>query len=266
MGVAGDPKRCHSAAHATQFQDASVVAAYAYRPSYPEALFDVLEQLLAGQPRTVLDIGCGTGELSRRLAGRVARIDALDISEPMIAVARRSPGGADPRINWIVGGAEDAPVDPPYGLVTAGQSLHWTDWDVTLPRLATLLAPGAYLAIVEREHASLPWDTEVLTLIQRYSTNHDFVAYNLIDELAARGLFAVAGRHTTAPVRFEQSVDAYSESFHSMNGLSRDRMSGAAAGAFDRGLRRLLEDAGVRESVVLEVSGLVTWGHPGRKT
>jgi F420H(2)-dependent quinone reductase len=52
-------------------------------------------------------------------------------------------------------------------------------------------------------------------------------------ELAARGLFKLIGIKTTAPVLFRQSVDAYVESFHARNGLSRDRMNANAAREFD---------------------------------
>lgn len=40
------------------------------------------------------------------------------------------------------------PLGPPYGLVTAGSSLHWMDWEVVLPRIGRLLSPEGCLAIV----------------------------------------------------------------------------------------------------------------------
>jgi SAM-dependent methyltransferase len=255
---------CHSGEYATQFQDASVVAAYVHRPPYPAAVFDLLEELVSGQPRAVLDIGCGTGDIARPLVERVARLDALDVSEPMIAAGKAQRGGDHPQLRWIVGCFEDIPLDPPYGLVTAGQSLHWTDWDIALPRIGSVLAAGAYLAIIERELLPAPWDAGVLELIQRYSTNVDFVPYNLIDELVQRDLFAVSGDRRTAPVPFQQSVEAYIESFHSMNGLSRERMSADAATAFDGGVRDLLGRHGCHGSVSTHVMGRVIWGRPHR--
>ena len=45
---------------------------------------------------------------------------------------------------------ETAPLDPPYALVTAGESLHWMAWEVVLPRFAAALVPGGLLAIADR--------------------------------------------------------------------------------------------------------------------
>src|SRR5690242_11835978 len=104
---------------AAAFQDASVAAAYRYRPAYAPAAIDLLTGLLSDRPRAVLDVGCGTGAVARALAPRVDRVDALDVSAAMVAAGRALPGGADPRLRWIVGRAEDAPLAPPYALITA---------------------------------------------------------------------------------------------------------------------------------------------------
>src|SRR5690348_10816627 len=96
------------------FQDAGIVAAYPNRPPYPPETFTILTGLLAPDaPRTVLDVGCGTGDLARRLAPLVERVGAVDLSAGMIARGKRLPGGADPRIRWIHAAAEDAPLAPP---------------------------------------------------------------------------------------------------------------------------------------------------------
>ena len=68
----------------------------------------------------------------------------------MIEEGERLPDGDHPGLRWLHGPVEEAALDPPYALVTAGESLHWMDWNVALPRFRELLAPGAHLAIVER--------------------------------------------------------------------------------------------------------------------
>src|SRR5439155_264812 len=106
------------------FTDREVASLYRHRPPYPKGVFDILARLLV-EPRTILDAGAGTGALARELVKIAARVDALDPSAPMIDEGRRLPNGAHPRLRWVIGRAEDGPVDPPYGLITCGASLHW---------------------------------------------------------------------------------------------------------------------------------------------
>src|SRR5438270_13066726 len=102
---------------AAAFEDRGVAASYRYRPQYPPAPFELLAGSIVDKPRAVLDIGCGTGFLARPLAPLVDRLDAVDVSAAMIEEGRHLPGGDDPRLRWIVGRVEDAPLDPPYALV-----------------------------------------------------------------------------------------------------------------------------------------------------
>jgi ubiquinone/menaquinone biosynthesis C-methylase UbiE len=61
-----------------------LVSAYPARPAYPSAVIALLADLVHDTPRVVLDIGCGTGELARRLALLVDRVDAVDFSSGML--------------------------------------------------------------------------------------------------------------------------------------------------------------------------------------
>ena len=124
-----------------------MVSAYPARPAYPSAVIALLADLVHDTPRVVLDIGCGTGELARRLALLVDRVDAVDFSAGMLDLGRRLSGGDVPTVNWIVGTAEDVALNGPYALITAGKSLHWMDWDVVLPRFARVLTARGVLAI-----------------------------------------------------------------------------------------------------------------------
>src|SRR5512134_2570577 len=103
-----------------QFRDRSIAEAYHNRPPYPDELFSILSRLVTKTPRTVLDVGCGTGDIARGLARYVDRIDAVDLSEAMIEEGKRLPSGDQPRINWIASRLESAPLNPPYTLVVAG--------------------------------------------------------------------------------------------------------------------------------------------------
>src|SRR6185436_20285760 len=99
--------------YASAFQESSVAAAYQHRPPYPPETFSVLASLIAGSPRSVLDVGCGTGVIARHLVESVDRVDAVDVSPAMIEQGKRAPHGDHPRLNWITGRAEEAPLAPP---------------------------------------------------------------------------------------------------------------------------------------------------------
>src|SRR5215469_15839095 len=142
---------------AARFQDQSVVDRYHLRLTYPPELFHLLSTLIVDEPRVVLDVGCGTGNIARPLAEYVERIDAVDWSAPMLERARTLPGGDSSKIRWQQGKTEDVELDPPYALITAGESLHWMDWNVVLPRFARLVAPNGMLTILYIEEQPLPW-------------------------------------------------------------------------------------------------------------
>jgi len=257
------PRPAHLApAYAAQFEDVSVAAAYHTRPPYPVELFQLLGALQpAGGVRAILDLGCGTGDVTLGLRGHAARIDAVDPSAAMLAVARRRRGARHPALRWIRGRAETCALRGPYSLVVAGDSLHWMEWSVVMPRLAGVLAPDAMLAIVTRDEVgTLPWAAELQELVRRHSTNREFRPYDLIEEIVSRGLFHEAGRRVTASVEFAQPLADYVESFHSRNGFSRQRM--ASAGEFDAALGRLVTrwcgDGVVRR----RVAARVVWGRP----
>jgi SAM-dependent methyltransferase len=242
------------------FRDVDVARAYRQRAPYPEETFAILESLLVG-PRTVLDAGAGTGALARRMLRFAKRVDAVDPSEAMIQEGRRLPGGTDPRLTWIRGAAEDAPLDPPYGLITTGQSLHWMQPDRVMARFAAALAPGARLAIVETDDGDYPLQQDMREMIGRYSElDHHTDFPDMILGLEATGRFVREGERRTAPVALRRSVDEYLEFLHSTSTLARLRL-GARAERFDTEVRELFARHGI-SIVEREVVGVVVWGRP----
>jgi SAM-dependent methyltransferase len=245
-----------------QYKDGSVAAAYHYRPPYPDAVFPVLARLVVGEPRFALDVGCGTGEIARHLVEYVDRVDAVDFSEAMVEEGKRLPGGDSPRINWIVGRVEDAPLNPPYGVVVAGMSLHCMDWDAVLPRICSVLMPGAVLAIVNRGEASAAWHDAVGRVIARYVPEKEYGASDIAADLERQGLFVKQGEERSAPVPFAQPLDKYVEAFHSTPGLSRERMKPEEAAAFDADMREALLPYSKGGMVEAQIVGKVVWGLP----
>jgi ubiquinone/menaquinone biosynthesis C-methylase UbiE len=258
-----DPRQASRDALAAAFAHPGVADAYQHRPPYPPEVLDVLEQITTDRPRRVLDIGAGEGALARPLARRFDQVDALDISAAMVEAGRRQPGGRQPNLRWIVGAAETGDVEAPYALVTAGASLHWMRWKQTLARIARVLTPNAFLAIVDHGHHDVPWSGELTEVIARHSRNpgHD-PSFSLVSTLTASGLMNFAGRAFSAPVRFRQPVAAYIEQFHSTSALAREWMPNEEAAAFDLAIEEIVRPYAVGGMLDMDVVGFVAWGRP----
>jgi SAM-dependent methyltransferase len=244
------------------FENADVVRNYKHRRPYPPEVFQILEGLLV-EPRTVLDAGCGTGGLTVGLARFAARVDAVDPSTAMLQEAHWLPGGDDARIRWILGVAESAPLDPPYGLITAGQSIHWMDPEVVMPRFRDALAPGGFLAIVDTESLYAPqvWRTEILALIQKFSpVKHHVGAIEFVQALVDSGRFVQEGESAAAPVEYEQSVDDYMAMLASTSSLSWTTL-GNRAGDFDDEARTIFARHRMT-TIRAELLAAVFWGRP----
>jgi SAM-dependent methyltransferase len=258
------------------FTDPAVARAYRQRAPYPPETFAILERLVV-EPRTVLDAGAGNGALARSMIRFARRVDAVDPSVAMIDEGRRLPGGDDPRLHWITGTAEEAPLDPPYGLISAGSSLHWMDQARVVPRFAAALAPGARLAILETDDGEHPLP-EMVQIFERYSelTHHT----DLPDMLstisrpkrvgcrhgsdaaleASGGWFVREGEQRTAAIGLRRSVEEYLEYLHSTSTLARVRL-GDRADRFDADVRDLFARHGM-SFIERQVVGVVVWGRP----
>ncbi len=161
------------------------------------ALDPLLVELAGGADAHILDLGCGTGELARRLAPRVGAVTAVDHSDRMIARARTLPGGDASNLQWIVGRVEDVALPGPYTSALAAQSFHWFDWTALRGRLDAWL-PTRRLVLADRREGPSPWSEALAPLYSRFSTNQDFEPFDLVEELTARRYLTIEGRLTAA--------------------------------------------------------------------
>lgn len=116
------------------------------RPGYPtEAVAWIAERLELRPGRTVLDLGAGTGKLTRALLGTGARVIAVEPGNAMRAELERAATGAEA----LCGSAEDIPL-PNAGVdaVTVGQAFHWFRHDAAIPELHRVLRAGGGVALV----------------------------------------------------------------------------------------------------------------------
>lgn len=247
--------------YAEQFKDTSIVEVYHHRPPYSDETIRLLLELVVDEPRAILDVGCGTGDLARWLVSEAQHVDAVDFSQAMLDKGKALSGGDHPHLNWMYGRVEDVALQPPYALITAGESLHWMQWEVIFPLFHRILTPHGYLAIVERRVEHSLWD-DLRSVIARFSTNREFRPYDPIEELEMRHLFQKHGSMLTHPVPFAQSGEAYIQSIHSMNGFSRERMGEKAAYAFDEEVRKVISPFLHDGVLTLSTFDMLVWGIP----
>ena len=140
------------------------------RPGYPD---EAVDWLLASHPRDVLDLGAGTGKLTRALVGRVSRLHAVDPSPNMLAQL----SVAVPTAIVAAGTAEHIPLpDDSVDAVLVAQAWHWVDPERAIPEVRRVLRPGGELGLIWNvRDESVPWVAE-LTRIMHGSAAEQFVA------------------------------------------------------------------------------------------
>ena len=135
--------------HGTVFN--RIAASYdRHRPAYPEELIDhacEVAGLAAGAE--VLEIGCGTGQLTRSLLARGLRVTAIEPGDNLIALARENLAGSGD-VHFTNTRLENVrlPGDH-FSAVFCASAIHWIDPDTGWRRAAEVLAPGGMLALIQ---------------------------------------------------------------------------------------------------------------------
>ena len=109
-------------------------------------------QMLPEEPGVTLDLGCGTGMLARRLAGRLARLICVDQSPNMLDRARMALGtGAGSRVEFRIGALEHLPLgNGEADTVIASMILHHIpEPGLALAEMFRVLRPGGRLILAE---------------------------------------------------------------------------------------------------------------------
>jgi len=148
-------------AHARSFGAAA--AAYERgRPSYPQ---EALDWLVPAQARRVLDLGAGTGKLTRQLVRRGLDVIAVEPSARM----REQLALVLPEVRTLPGTAERIPLeDAAVDAVLVAQAWHWMDPASAVPEVARVLTPSGQLGLLWNvRDERVPWVADLGGLLRQ---------------------------------------------------------------------------------------------------
>ena len=109
--------------------------------------FDLLDLVEPRPAMRVLDLGCGTGELTRQLHERLGARETVGVDRSP-KMLEKSAAFAAPGLRFALGTVEELAPDAPFDLVFSNAALHFVGGHEALwPRLASFLAPHGQMAI-----------------------------------------------------------------------------------------------------------------------
>jgi SAM-dependent methyltransferase len=125
----------------------------------PGPTSEVLDWLIPDGAADALEIGAGTGLLTRLLARRVAHVTAVEPDDRMRALLAASGEGIDVRAGY----AEELPASTSsYDVVIASSAWHWVDEERAVPEVARVLRPRGRLSLVwNGPDRSIDWMREL---------------------------------------------------------------------------------------------------------
>jgi ubiquinone/menaquinone biosynthesis C-methylase UbiE len=187
------------------------------RPTYPDA---AVEWLVGAQPLRVLELGAGTGKLTRSLVARGHTVVATDPSPTMLQELVRAGLG----VRTAVAAAENLPfAGQSFEAVVVAQAFHWFDPALALPEMARVLRPEGTLSVVWNvRDNSVPWVRRLSALLHSSGIDYE-PTVGAIRESALFG-DVESTRH-----RFWQQLD-----LEGLLGLVRSRSTVALLGDSER--------------------------------
>jgi SAM-dependent methyltransferase len=121
-----------------------------HRPAYPDELVDQACRVAGIRSGDrVLEVGCGSGQLTRDLVARGLHVTALEPGQNLIALARQNLEGAE-EVEFVNARFEDALLPrEQFQAVFSASAFHWIDPEVSWQKAADVLVPGGTLALVQ---------------------------------------------------------------------------------------------------------------------
>lgn len=121
-----------------------------YRTPYPQTLFDDLVTYFhLDRKGTLLDLGCGTGEVAVPLASYFENVIAVDTSLQMLEEVRHRIATSNAHsISLVEGTAEEVKLPDSIRLTTIATAFHWMKQSKVLARLYPITEPGGGIAVI----------------------------------------------------------------------------------------------------------------------
>ncbi|QZY29373.1 class I SAM-dependent methyltransferase [Nocardioides coralli] len=159
------------------------------RPSFPT---EAASWLVGREAATVLELGAGTGKLTRQLVALGHDVHASEPDAEMLGVLRRRL----PDIPTSESGAEEIPLpDRSVDVVVAAQAFHWFDHERALPEIARVLRPGGALALAwNLRDERIPWVRKLGRLLANADLHHR--VQDATAALVRSELFGFVDEHT----------------------------------------------------------------------
>jgi SAM-dependent methyltransferase len=156
----------------------------------------------------VVDLGCGTGQLTFPMAARVRTVVGIDPEPDMLQRARLAAGERDVRnALWVLGSDADIPAPPgllgssALAAVTVGQALHWMDHRALFASVVPLLRPGGGVAVVTNGTPLWLHDADWSRAVREFLEHR--LATRLTSRLRYRRAESAALRARPGPAGFE---------------------------------------------------------------
>lgn len=167
-----------------------------YRPSYPEALLDLLESECGMRTDTqVADVGSGTGILTRLLLERGCSVFAIEPNAAMRQAAAKALAEHS-GFNSISASAEATTLpNDSVDLITSAQAFHWFDPVATRAEFGRILKDDGFAAIIwnERRKQGSPFAVRYEQLLLEHSTDYRSIDHTLIGAETLGPFFGPAG-------------------------------------------------------------------------
>lgn len=120
-----------------------------------DANFDFFPEMLVPGAR-VLDVGCGSGRLTLRLAAQAQSVYGLDLSPVLLSLAQdRQRAQRVKNVTWVLGDAHRLPfASASFDYIASGWVLRLTSMPLVLTQLRAIVKPGGRIAIRDLAHTN----------------------------------------------------------------------------------------------------------------